>query len=473
MINLSQSWKKNIEEILREAKQIPLMGELPPFSWEAFNAIISKRFESPGFHIEHHRTDWIPAGKWQEGLGLNPQLLAVETTALKNRLFLVTSSEEVRETGLALLTANKHNNHASRETHPSFFQGFYRFLFLEVLDALAEIDAFPGLHFTLADPTAIPDEPLLAIEVAIELKGTKTFAKILIPAQALSSFREFYRSEGGTQIAENEAARLNVVFSLVIGESSLRHSTWKELSIGDLLLLDRCEYFPNKKHGKAHLVLEGKPIALCSMKGHSIEILDYAAYEEEPMKYGDEEEPEEEFSSFEENDDDEDYDEEETNDGETSDEDETPEDETSHDEEDFDEEMSDEDEEHYDDDTQEEQNPEEDYDDESHEENAQDEEFVEEEYGEELNAGEKRHNVIPTEKEAQPLTKDLLITLSVEVTRIKMSLDKVLALRPGNILELSSSPEQGVTLTSGGRAVARGELIQLGEVVGIKITHLS
>ncbi len=77
-----------------------------------------------------------------------------------------------------------------------------------------------------------------------------------------------------------------------------------------------------------------------------------------------------------------------------------------------------------------------------------------------------------TVHEPVALTKHLPITLCVEVARLKMSLDKVLALQPGNILELHVLPEQGVTLTASGKAVARGELVQLGNVLGVKITEL-
>jgi flagellar motor switch protein FliN/FliY len=70
------------------------------------------------------------------------------------------------------------------------------------------------------------------------------------------------------------------------------------------------------------------------------------------------------------------------------------------------------------------------------------------------------------------LSKEIPIHLCVEIARIKMSLDKVLALKPGNLIELLVSPQQGVTITANGKAVARGELLLLGEALGVKITEL-
>jgi flagellar motor switch protein FliN len=442
MINPSKPRKKNIEEILQQAKEIPLIGAPPPFPWTTFNHLLKDQLNHPEFHVDIRQADWIAAGEWRAGLGDEPQILAFEAPPLKGRLFWAASSEEMREMSSALLTSGYSISKNHKETPLSFFQGFYRFLFLEALDALTESGAFPILRFSLAEEMTIPEEPLLSIELTISLKGTKSSGRIMIPSQFLGSFREFYRLKARKDLSADDAARIDVLLSLVIGKSTLKYTRWKEIGIGDLLLLDHCHYHPHKKQGKAHLVLEGTSIALCSLRGHSVEVLDYSTYEEEPMK-NEYNEPEEDFSSFDENDDEE-----------TSKEDQ--------DEQDL-----------------EEESPLEDYDEELDDEeyedahpDAEDEEFVEEEYGDALHDEQRPHKVTPAMHEMPSLTKDLPITLSIEVARIRMNLDKVLGLLPGNILELSTTPEQGVTITANGKALARGELIQLGELLGVKITHL-
>lgn len=69
-------------------------------------------------------------------------------------------------------------------------------------------------------------------------------------------------------------------------------------------------------------------------------------------------------------------------------------------------------------------------------------------------------------------TQEIPLTLVVEVDRIRMNLDKLLQLSPGNILELSVRPEQGVHVTVGGKRVAKAELIKIGDALGIKILQL-
>lgn len=67
---------------------------------------------------------------------------------------------------------------------------------------------------------------------------------------------------------------------------------------------------------------------------------------------------------------------------------------------------------------------------------------------------------------------ELPIQLTVEITRLKMSAKELMDLAPGNLLDLQVSPEQGVDLVVGGKKVGKGELIRLGEVLGVRILSL-
>ena len=68
--------------------------------------------------------------------------------------------------------------------------------------------------------------------------------------------------------------------------------------------------------------------------------------------------------------------------------------------------------------------------------------------------------------------KKVPVSLTIEVARLKMNLDKLLKLKPGNVLELGVQPEIGVNLVANGKCVGKGELLQIGDVIGVKITKL-
>lgn len=79
----------------------------------------------------------------------------------------------------------------------------------------------------------------------------------------------------------------------------------------------------------------------------------------------------------------------------------------------------------------------------------------------------------PTEKPL-PLTppNEVPLTLKVEAERVHMTLEELLQLKPGNIVETTLTPDTEVHLTLEGKPVAKGVLIQYGDVTGIKITNL-
>ena len=71
----------------------------------------------------------------------------------------------------------------------------------------------------------------------------------------------------------------------------------------------------------------------------------------------------------------------------------------------------------------------------------------------------------------EPISTDLIMT--AEIGHISMPLNKLLHLEPGMMIDLVMRPEQGVDLTISGKKVASGELLKLGETVGLRILEIS
>lgn len=69
-------------------------------------------------------------------------------------------------------------------------------------------------------------------------------------------------------------------------------------------------------------------------------------------------------------------------------------------------------------------------------------------------------------------SKKIPVTLVVEVGRLQMPLDQVTKLKPGNVLDLALAPLPNVHLTIGGKRVAKGELVQLGDSLGVKLINI-
>lgn len=67
---------------------------------------------------------------------------------------------------------------------------------------------------------------------------------------------------------------------------------------------------------------------------------------------------------------------------------------------------------------------------------------------------------------------DVPLTLTVEIGKLTMSLEKLMQMQPGNLLELGMNPDQTVHLTLEGKRVARGELVKIGDLLGVRILEL-
>jgi type III secretion system YscQ/HrcQ family protein len=64
---------------------------------------------------------------------------------------------------------------------------------------------------------------------------------------------------------------------------------------------------------------------------------------------------------------------------------------------------------------------------------------------------------------------DVPVTLTVELGRVNLTLAQLADLKPGDVVELSRHSRAPVDLTSGGRLVARGELIKIDTELGVRL----
>ncbi|WP_435017893.1 FliM/FliN family flagellar motor switch protein [Tundrisphaera sp. TA3] len=64
---------------------------------------------------------------------------------------------------------------------------------------------------------------------------------------------------------------------------------------------------------------------------------------------------------------------------------------------------------------------------------------------------------------------DIPVTLAVELGRVNIPLRRLADLKPGDVLELGRHAREPVELTSNGRLVARGELVQIDAELGVRV----
>ncbi len=86
---------------------------------------------------------------------------------------------------------------------------------------------------------------------------------------------------------------------------------------------------------------------------------------------------------------------------------------------------------------------------------------------------ENRKSAEPHQEEGEMVAlKELPLYVTVEIARLKMTLDQLMHLTPGNTLDLPIHPDQGVSLTVNGQKIGRAELVYLGEQLGVRILEI-
>ena len=66
----------------------------------------------------------------------------------------------------------------------------------------------------------------------------------------------------------------------------------------------------------------------------------------------------------------------------------------------------------------------------------------------------------------------LPVAVVVQLAELMMSVEKLAELQPGNLLDLDVRPENGAALVVNGKVIGRGELLRIGDSVGVRITEI-
>jgi len=68
--------------------------------------------------------------------------------------------------------------------------------------------------------------------------------------------------------------------------------------------------------------------------------------------------------------------------------------------------------------------------------------------------------------------KDVPLSIQVEMGKIEMSLEKLMSLQPGEVIETTINPQENISLTLNNKTIAKGTLVKVGEVIGVRIEEI-
>lgn len=427
---LPYSWLSQVSEEVKNLDSIPLLGTPPLFPWEEFSGLLSKSLQINDLKIIPVETKWREKETLLAELGNNPICYPLSVVPLEDHIYFAIPKEELRE--LLFLSIHSEPNLASLE-QDELLGEFYQFLLLEAAQSLSKVKFDPELSLQLSEEPEVPETACLCFDIQIHTPAKNFKARLLCTPDLQKSFQKKYTS-ALLSYPPGLSETLTVPVHLTCGSVTLSRKEWDGCSPGDFVVLDSCTVDPSQDKARVVLMVQNTPLFRGKIKDGNVKILEYPQLQEVQTQMAKEHEDEfdEEF---------------ETEEG------------TAHEEESSfeDTDMADE---HSEIGAV------------SHLESDVKEDLTENEKEEETSHPSPKHEMPKSEKASAPsFTKpeDIPMTISVEVARIQMSLQQLMQLSPGNLLELNVKPENGVDLVVSGRCIAKGELLKIGDALGVRI----
>jgi flagellar motor switch protein FliN/FliY len=470
----STTWIKEIPGDLFKLDETPLLGYPPIFPWIDFTKLIENSLQIEGLSLAPAEWRWRSKEELLDGLGDNLKSTSLTVVPLAGSVFWVMPLQEISKLMGHLLTGQ--NVQTFKNIDVEFQEAFYRFLILEAVNSFEKVYSDKQLSVTLSQKEDLPSSHYLCQDVTISLKDLTAHGRLFLSPEFRTSWMQRYLQEQDNNAYSSPLAdKLSVIVQLEAGKVSLTPSEWKSIHVGDLVLLDTCTLEPDEDKGRIQLVINGISFFRGKIKDGNIKILEHPLYHEADTAMTN---PPENPSNDEEIFDDSELD------AEINSEIENDTADHSMQEADSDYEIESEIESEF--------NSNIDSDLESGS------EFLESDLDhdfdvEKKTSNEKASKISGEKPSAQPpptkaaLTsppaslstksstmalEEIPLNIVVEVGRLQMSIKKLLELQPGNMLDLNIHPEAGVDLVLNGKRIAKGELLRIGDTLGVRIIDL-
>jgi type III secretion system YscQ/HrcQ family protein len=424
----ASTWLKKITPVIFEALSLSDKGSIPPFKMKPFITSMHTSLGRDDLSITVDKQDFISAESFYKGLGSKTNFVPLCLHPLNGKIYFVMGSDSIKS---LISTMNK-----SKED-PSFIsieneevvKGLYTYFITEAIDSLMQLNMYPGLSLVISEG-AMTELSALSLDITISLANRHFLARLLVPNKIYKAINEHFTFIPPTLENLDNIADVNVPFSIRTGSVTLPKNELTTIEEGDFIILHNTFYKPSEKKGSFQMLLGNFPLFQVKLAKDGIKVLDYLYfYNEENMN-------EDEIDSpFDEEDDDE-----------------------------FD--LDD------------------DYEDDDYEDDDVDENYSEEFIDKEDSFEENKSKFDPLEEEEQnevgenPLLSPektnlskVPLTIHMEIARFSLSLEELKKMSPGFKLPININPLH-VNLVVSGKSIGTGEIIEVGDAIGVKVTEL-
>ncbi|MCH9612765.1 MAG: hypothetical protein S4CHLAM102_12620 [Chlamydiia bacterium] len=405
-------WMKRIEKAVIASLDLPMCGQIPNVDLDLLNEKLREELQidpEVSFHLSIKEMEWKSKEQLTDLLAQNTNQTLLQFDPVGAPLILATTD------GLFDALSALFQAPATPFLDPDLRAGFNDFALLQFLRIFNQLNIYDGASVNLSDLSP-PLEESYCLQIESQIGQTTHYAHLIIGKSGFQAIKDHFGPATLSLRNLNAPESLMLETALVVGSTQIKPAEWDGISVGDLLLCDHLSYSPSTQKGSCKLYLNNTPLFHLKGKEDGLKILDYLYdYEDTPMSQPPEF-PDDAFLDP-------------LEDPIFSDTDEA----------------------------------------------APPPPPLEEE-SPEPELPPTAEAVAPTPIEEDAIEKVSLanvdMDLRIEMGRVNISLDKLGRLAPGSTLPLTQPFGRDVFVTCNGKAVAKGEIVELEETIGVQIKEI-
>lgn len=413
-IAVPYSWLKQVSREVLQKEKIPPFGFPPPFPWNEMANLFGPALQTNSVSFTPQAWHQLPGERLLYDFGQNPQVFAISLMPYPGVAWLIVADSELDRFISLVLTRQEDLAHV---LDPAYRVGFCEFMALQFFNILRKLDYVKELTPHLLKDQLLPtNTPLYAQDLTFKCGQAAPFAlRIIFSEELRHAFKEKYAERTvDSQISISLAEKLSLTLHLEAGYTTLTTTEWKKLQVGDFLLLEQCSLDPAKDKGRVMLTLDRRPLYRARLKEKQLKILEFPLYHEVESPMAPKNNSNDDFEEiFEQH----------------------------------------------------------------HTENSNDDDFFSDasthaEAAQDLPADVQESSELASQATQEGETvnvANLPLTVVIEVGRLQLSVRKLLEMQPGDTLELDIDPDSGVDLVVNNTVVGKGELLKIGESLGVRI----
>lgn len=430
----SWSWLRCMSRELYKLDQTPLLGYTPEFPWETFAKSLATTLGIQECSVQPGDLIWREKAELTKEISEPLYWTEIVASGIDGSCFFVMSKHDTVTLMEKVLGISCEAVDCQLDELKDNFQ---RFICVQSVHLINSLDFDKRISFRIASFAKELQESALCQDIYVSIGKEKMLFRLCLKVDFQQACRAFYQKGQKTPTPTKYRLEQTLVpLHIEVGKTAISLNELLAVKPGDFLFIDRPIFIPDSEENHVIVSLQDKPLFLAELKDGDLKILEIPLQHEVYDSMVDKVNPPFAPSGI-------------PNQKPPK----MPE-------------------------IDDEENPFEDEEEEEEEENVGMEDL---EQAQKIKEAATAATKEKPKSAAKPVSQgplkeltanDIPLTLTVEVGQINLTAQKLLELQAGNVIDLDLSVEHGVDLVVNGRIIGKGELLKIGDSIGVRILQI-